>query len=250
MNTYNLDLRKGKRNVSTVNIGWNTIEIFLWALPYKHSTFYNFSFGNFLIVRISIMEKIRKVHFQTLLKESKEYPLELSSILESCFWKLVISSRNRKKGSKFVHLPRNQCSFSKCNCFISLLHKTCQTSTLLQLPTPFRWQNFVMTCMPSCSVLFWKILLWGGSFLVSLFFNNKHATPTQELLELLEDKVACPELLEITKDWQPLKVLSSSERACCWFCGHYLHSSRHLVIQCYLKRFKRCYSCCFSGFYF
>ena len=133
------------------------MEIFLWALPYKHSTFSNVSFGNlffylffnwkiislqhcvcfcftmqtshnyirifiytciyihiyiyipsilnfppptthgnFLIVKISIVEKIGKVYFQALLKESKENALELNSIFESCFWK-SISSRNRKK---------------------------------------------------------------------------------------------------------------------------------------------------------
>lgn len=64
-------------------------KIFFWALSYKQSTFYNFSFDNFWIVKISIMEKIREV-FKISLKNEKKIktkpennPLEKNSIFES-----------------------------------------------------------------------------------------------------------------------------------------------------------------------
>lgn len=96
--------------------------------------------------------------------------------------------------------------------------------------------------VPICLVLFSEFCC-PRERIYGLFFPRS-------LLEFSGDKTTSPEVLEMTKAWQPLRALSCSERARRWFCGHYLYSSQHLVAQCYLKRLKRHYSCCVSGFYF
>jgi hypothetical protein len=57
-NTFNLALSKEKMFPQWIAVEILQ-EIFLWALPYKQSIFYNFSFRNFLIAKFSVVERIK-----------------------------------------------------------------------------------------------------------------------------------------------------------------------------------------------